>query len=74
MSRTVNFPKGKQCVTFSSLVSRMESKHCLCKPLLRSRFGKLTTFFVVKEAHFDQLGFPVTSVLGVLVPGEILHS
>lgn len=45
------------------------------KKVLKFSFEKLTTFFVVKEAHFNKLGFPtITSVLDVKVRGEILHS
>lgn len=49
--------------------------HGVCQNVLKPSVRKLTPFFVVKEAHFNCLGFLVlTSVFEVKVTGVILHS
>lgn len=43
--------------------------------VLKPSLGKLTPFLFVKEAHFDKLGFSITTfVFEVKVTGEILYS
>lgn len=72
------FQKGTTCL-FGTLGGHIKLKHslplCKLKGALIQFFWKLTTFFVVKEAHVDVLGFSImTYVFEVKVTGEILHS